>query len=151
MPRIVFRGKTYYSVFEMPPNLRRAYEKEQQKAAASQGNNATAKSLSDVVDMPDEIREMYERALDREDEKTASPRPLEELPKTEDIDRRSAPADMGHLPSDESLYRPSRRVVDPAPPTIEPEEGVGMRGLVWGVIVALILTGIAYAVSRLIL
>ncbi len=29
MPRITFRGKTYYSEFEMPPHIRRAYQKEQ--------------------------------------------------------------------------------------------------------------------------
>jgi hypothetical protein len=34
MPKIVFRGKTYYSVYEMPPNIRAAYQKEQKKASA---------------------------------------------------------------------------------------------------------------------
>jgi len=47
---------------------------------------------------------------------------LEELPKTEDIYRQSAPG-----------------------------EGIGMRGLIWGVIVALIITAIAFVISRLIL
>lgn len=150
MSRIVFRGKTYYSVFEMPPNVRRAYEKEQQKQRSNEGSDSTAKSLTDLVDMPDEIKEIYERALGNVEEKNASSRPLSELPKTEDIYRQSAPADMKNLPSDESLYQPSRPVVDPVPPTIEPDEGIGMRGLVWGVIVALVLTGIAFVVSRFI-
>lgn len=151
MSRIVFRGKTYYSVFEMPPNVRRAYEKEQQKQRANEGNASTAKSLTDLVDMPDEIKEMYERALGDVEDQPVSSRPLNELPDTEDIYRQSAPAEMKNRPSDEILYQPSQPVVDPIPPTIEPEEGIGMRGLVWGVIVALILTGIAFVVSRFIL
>jgi hypothetical protein len=42
-------------------------------------------------------------------------------------------------------------VVDPLPPTIEPVEGIGMRGLMWGIVVALLLTGIAFVLSRLFL
>jgi len=94
MPKIIFRGKTYYSEFEMPPNVRQSYRKEKRK----------------------------ERAVNNVEEKPASSRPLEELPKTEDIYRQSAPS-----------------------------EGIGMRGLIWGVIVALIITAIAFVISRLIL
>jgi len=82
MPKIVFRGKTYYSVYEMPPNIRRAYEKEEEKASVN-----TEKSES----------------------------------------------------ANESL-----------PPAFEPEPEVGMRGLMWGILAALILTGIAYVLSRFI-
>ena len=84
MPKIVFRGKTYYSVFEMPPNIRRAYEKEQKKASA-----------------------------DNEKEKPES-------------------------------------ATEPLPSTFEPGPGVGMRGWMWGILVALVVTGIAYLLSRLI-
>ena len=84
MPKIVFRGKTYYSLFEMPPNIRRAYEKEQKKAGA---------------DNP-----------------------------------KKNPESTGNSP----------------PPTSEPDSGAGMRGLMWGILVALILTGLAYLLSRLI-
>jgi hypothetical protein len=84
MPKIVFRGKTYYSLFEMPPNIRRAYEKEQKKAGA-----------------------------DNEKEKTAS-----------------AP--------------------DPFPSALDSGAGAGARGLMWGILVALVLSGIAYLLSRLI-
>ena len=94
MPKIIFRGKTYYSEFEMPPNVRQSYRKEKRK----------------------------ERAVNNVEEKPASSRPLEESPKTEDIYRQSAPG-----------------------------EGIGMRGLIWGVIVALIITAIAFVISRLIL
>ena len=84
MTKIVFRGRTYYSVFEMPPNIRRAYEKEQKKASLN------------------EIKE-----------------------KTE--------------PASDSL-----------PPTFEPGAGLEMRGLVWGILVALVVSGIAFLLSRFI-
>jgi len=82
MPRIVFRGKTYYSVYEMPPNVRRAYEKEKKKANVEQ------------------TKEKIEPA------------------------------------TDPSLY--------------DPQAGMGpmMRGLVWGILVALVLSGIAFLLSR---
>jgi len=84
MPRIVFRGKTYYSVYEMPPNIRAAYKKEQKKASLN------------------ETKEKSE-------------------------------------PANDSL-----------PPTSEPGAGLGMRGLVWGILVALVLSGIAFLLSRFI-
>jgi len=93
MPKIVFRGKTYYSEFEMPPNVRQAYRKEKRK----------------------------ERPVNNGEEKPVLSRPSEELPKTED---RS---------------------------TIGLDQGMGMRGLALGVIVALIITGIAFVLARLLL
>lgn len=84
MPKIVFRGKTYYSVYEMPPNVRRAYKKEQEKA--STGNN---------IEKPESATE-------------------------------------------------------PLPSALEPGTGVWMRGLIWGILVALVLTGIAFLLSRFI-
>jgi len=151
MSKIVFRGKTYNSEFEMPVDAYQAYQEEKRQEASTEENSAITKPLTDIVDMSPEIKEIYERAVSHVEERSASSRPLEELPKTEDIYRQSAPADMKHLPSDESLYQPSRPLVDPIPSTIEPDEGIGMRGLAWGVIVALILTGIAFVLSRLIL
>ena len=41
MPKIVFQGKTYYTVYEMPPNVRRAYEKEQEKASIDETKEKT--------------------------------------------------------------------------------------------------------------
>ena len=84
MPKIIYRGKTYYSVYEMPPNIRRAYEKEQQKAGTI--------------------------------EKNQGPEP----------------------------------VIQQSSSSLEPEAGVGMRGLMWGILAALILSGIAFLLSRLI-
>ena len=83
MSRIVFRGKTYYSVFEMPPNIRRAYENEQKKVS-----------------------------LNETKEKT-------------------------------------KPATDPLPPIFESGTGV-MRGLVWGILVALVLSGLAFLLSRFI-
>ena len=84
MPKIVFRGKTYYSVFEMPPNIRRAYEKEQKKAGA------------------------------------------------------------------ENKKEKPESVTDPLPSALEQGAGAGARGLMWGILVALVVAGFAYLLSRLI-
>jgi hypothetical protein len=84
MPRIVFRGKTYYSVYEMPPNVRRAYEKELKKAKSDSKKEAT------------------------------------------------------------------EPVTDPLPPDLQSSTGFIMRGLVWGILVALVLSGIAFLLSRFI-
>ena len=84
MPRIVFRGKTYYSVYEMPPNIRRAYEKDQKKVSFSETKEKTE-------------------------------------------------------PANDSL-----------PSTFEPGAALGMRGLVWGILVALVVSGIAFLLSRFI-
>jgi hypothetical protein len=84
MPKIVFRGKTYYSVYEMPPNVRRAYEKEKAKAG------------------------------------------------TDDTEEKTESAD----------YVPSQ--------TFEPDARVGTRGLLWGILVALIFAGLAYLLSQFI-
>jgi hypothetical protein len=80
MPKIIFRGKTYYSVYEMPPNIRRAYEREQETAGA-----------------------------DKEKPESA---------------------------------------IDSLPTTSEPEPRAGMRGLIWGILAALVFAGIAYLLSR---
>ena len=84
MPKILFRGKTYYSVYEMPPNVRRAFEKEQEKAGT------------------DKTKEKTESAV--------------------------------HLPL----------------PAVEPDARVGMRGLLWGILAALVFAGIAYLLSQFI-
>jgi len=151
MSKIVFRGKTYNSEFEMPVDVYQAYQEEKGKEGSAEENGTVANPLTDVVNMSPEIKEIYERAVSHVEEKPTSSRPLRDLPRTEDICRQSAPDDMKHLPSDESLYQPSRPIIDPVPSTIEPDQGLGMRGLILGVIVALVLSGIAFLLSRLIL
>ena len=137
MPKITFRGKTYYSVFEMPPNIRRAYQKEQI-------HRTSTESLTDVVDMPAEVEDVHRRTPDQE-EQSASPS-TEELPTTEELYRQSAPADMRHLAPDESVYRPSAPIIDPEYSTIEPESSLVIRGLIFGILWSLVLIGIVFLV-----
>lgn len=139
MSRIVFRGKTYNSVFEMPNDIREAYQIEKRKRPAE--NNA-AKPLTDFVEMSDEIKELYERAMGKVEERSASSRPLSDLPRTEDIYRQSAPSHMQDLPSDESVYRPSPALSPPSQPAIEPDDGA--RRLALTLFVIVVLAGIAF-------
>jgi hypothetical protein len=140
MPKITFRGKTYYSEFEMPPNVRRAYQKEQI-------HRTNTKPLTDVVDMPAEVEDVYRRALDREEQSNSAPS-TKDLPTTEDLYRQSAPADMRHLPSDESIYQPSAPVIDPDHSTIEPDSGPVLRGLAIGVVCALVIMLIVFLIIQ---
>ncbi len=146
MPRIEFRGKTYDNEFEMPADIRQAYNREKER------NSKTGiKPLTEIVDMSPEVKAIYERALGNVEEKLAASRPLNELPKTEDIYRQSAPEDMKHLPSDESIYRPSQPLIDPAQSTVEPEMGMGVNKLVSSVLWILILLAVAFFVIRFLL
>lgn len=145
MARIDFRGKTYRTEFEMPPDVREAYRREKERQT---GQNTTPKSLTDIVDMSPEVKRIYERALGDVEEKLGTSQHLRDLPKTEDIYRQSAPEDMKHLPSDESIYRPSQPLIDPAEPVIEPESAFAGNRFVTSVIWALILAAIAFAVIQ---
>ena len=136
MPQITFRGKTYNSEFEMPQEVRQAYQQSQMRETA-------ARPLSDVVDMPAEVKDVYERALGRE-EQSISSESTRDLPTSEELYRQSAPQNMKHLPSDESVYRPSPPVVDPDHATIEPESGTVMSRLVFGILLALGVTLVVY-------
>src|SRR5262245_45047683 len=123
MPKIEFQGKTYNNEFEMPPDIRQAYEKEKERS--NETKDASTTSLTDLVEMSPQLKEIYERAQGRVEKTLSSSTPSNELPKTEDIYRQSAPDDMKHLPSDESIYRPSEPLIDPMKSTIEPESGLG--------------------------
>lgn len=143
MSKIVFRGKTYNSVFEMPNDIREAYQIEKRKHPA--GDKAS-KPLTDFVEMSDEIRELYERALGTLDEKPASSRPLSDLPKTEDIYRQSAPSHMKNLPSDEIIYRQSKPLPPPTHPAIEADNGP--RRLALTLFMIILLASIAFFVFQ---
>jgi len=149
MPKIEFRGKTYNNEFEMPLDVRQAYKREQERRAKDK--TTTAKPLTEVVDMSPEVKAIYERALGKIDEKLGSSRPLNELPKTEDIYRQSAPEDMKHLPSDESIYRPSEPLIDPAKSVVEPEPSLRMNRFITSIIWVLILVAIAFFIIRFLL
>lgn len=141
MPKITFRGKTYNSEFEMPEDIRRAYQDYVLE------NEVRTKSLTDIVDMPDEVKAIYERAMGKVEERPISSKPTKTLPKTEDLYRQSAPEGMKHLPSDESMYRPSDPVIDPTKTTIEPEPILSRR-LISSIVWAIILAAIIYAVME---
>lgn len=123
MPKIQFRGKTYNSEFEMPYEVRQAYDRDREGRAEK--STTGIKSLIDIVDIPEEVKEIYERAMGKVEENFDPGRKSRDLPRTEDLYRRSAPADMRNMPSDESIYRPSRQAIDPMKSAIEPESGLG--------------------------
>ena len=146
MPKIEFGGKTYNNEFEMPPDVRQAYNRENE--GRTEKNKIGTKSLTDIVDMSPEVQAIYERALGKVEEKLASSRPSNELPKTEDIYRQSAPDNMKHLPSDESIYRPSEPLIDPTKSVIEPEPAFGMNRFISSIVWALLLVVIVYFVIQ---
>lgn len=141
MPPITFKGKTYNSEFEMPQDIRQAYQEDQVRRTST-------KPLTDVVNMPAEVEDVYKRALNREKQSNSSPS-TKDLPTIEELYRQSAPADMKHLPSDESVYRPSAPVIDPQHSNIEPESSLVIRGLVFGILWSLALIGIVFLVIQL--
>lgn len=146
MPTIVFQGKTYNNEFEMPPDVRQAYNRE--KEGRDEKSNSGTKSLTDIVDMSPEVRAIYERALGNVEKKLASSRPTNELPKTEDIYRQSAPDNMKHLPSDESIYRPSEQLIDPAKSVIEPEPAFRMNRFISSILWALLLVAAIFVIMQ---
>jgi len=143
MSKIVFRGKTYNSVFEMPNDIREAYQIEKRRRPAMAD---TSKRLTDFVSMSDEMRELYERALGNDDAKPASPRPLSEFPKTEDMYHQSAPSYMKNQPSDEIIYQESRPLTPPAHLAIEDDDGP--RRLALTISVLVLLGGIAFFILQ---
>ncbi len=140
MSKIQFRGKTYNSEFEMPYDVRQAYDRDKERRAEK--STTGIKSLTDIVEIPEEVKEIYERAMGKVEENFDPGRKSRDLPKTEDLYRRSAPADMRNMPSDESIYRPSRRAIDPMKSAIEPESG--LRRLASSIFLALIIVAIAF-------
>jgi len=136
MAQIVFRGKTYNSVFEMPDDVRIAYQTEKRKNA---GSNNASKSLTDYVEMSDEMRELYERAVGNVNDKPLSSKPLSNLPSADDIFRRSAPPE-------DSMYRPSAM---PKPPSYQAiEDDNGSRRLALTLAVLLLLAGMAFFILQ---
>lgn len=157
MPKIEFRGQTYNDELEMPYEIRQAYvrekasraEKDRRSTPRSGSLDKTGtKPLSDVVDMSPEVRAIYERALDKIEDKLPPSRQTVSLPRTEDIYRQSAPDDMKHLPSDESIYRPSEPLIDPAKFAIEPESAFGMNRFVSSIVWAFILVVAAFIILQ---
>jgi len=128
MSTIVFRGKSYKSVFEMPDDIRKAYQRE--KKRPSTANNTTSGMFTDLFDLPDEVRELYQRALDNIEERPAG----------------GSPQVQNRRPADEDLYRPSPPIIQNTKSAIEPESGTA--GFVVSLTVVLILLGIAFFVLQ---
>jgi hypothetical protein len=149
MPKIEFQGKTYNNEYEMPHDIRQAYHQEKERRAG--GNKQSEKPLTESVDMSPEVKAIYERAMRNVEEKLPSSRPTKDMPDTDDIYRQSAPEDMKHLPSDESIYRPSQPLIDPAKPAIEPESGFLTNRFVSSIVWALILGGLVFLVMQFLL
>jgi hypothetical protein len=95
-----------------------------------------------------QLKEIYERAQGKVEARTSSSRPLNELPKTEDIYRQSAPENMRNLPSDESIYRPSEPLIDQAKSVIEPEPAIGLNRFVSSIIWAFLLVAAIFIIMQ---
>ena len=145
MSKIVFQGKEYNSLADMPAKTRHDYFKAKAgyDVSEKEPENKTDMMLSGMENMPDEVREIYERVRGKLDAKPIKTSPIDELPKTEDLYRRSAPAGMQNLPSDEIVYKPSPPIIEPPPPIIESDHT--LRRLVIGLAIALLLLGIVLA------
>ena len=146
MPRIEFRGQTYNNEFEMPDDVRQAYRRE--KELRAEKDNPGTKPLTEMVDMSPEVKAIYERAMDKVKDKLPSSQPPMNLPKTEDIYRQSAPDDMKHLPSDESIYQPSQPLINPGKSAIEPESAFGVSRFISSIVWAFLLVAVIFIIMQ---
>jgi hypothetical protein len=142
MTKIVFQGKEYDSLADMPAKTRHDYFKFKAGYDISEDKPEKKSDMmpSGMENMPDEIREIYERVRGDLDAKPIKASPIDELPKTEDLYRRSAPAGMKNQPSDEIVYKPSPPLIEPPPPVIESDNT--LRRLLVLVGLALLLIGV---------
>ena len=146
MPTIKFRGKEYNSLADMPAKLRHDYFKA--RAGYDVPEEETKSKVGTLPrgmeHMPDEVREIYERVRGDLDAKPIKTSPVDELPSTEDLYRRSAPAGMQNQPSDEIVYKPSPPIIEPPPPIVESDHT--LRRLVIGLAVAVLFLGVILAI-----
>lgn len=148
MPKIVFQGKEYDNIADMPAKARHDYFKS--KAGYDIPEEEPEKKVGEIPDgmdgLPKEVREIYERVRGELDAKPTSTKasPIDSLPKTEDLYRRSAPDGMRDMPSDEIIYKPSPPIIEPPPPIIESDHA--MRRFLIGLAIALLLLGIALVI-----
>jgi hypothetical protein len=135
MAKIIFRGKTYKSIFDMPEDVRRDYRKS--KAPANTGM-ASGTFSSNLDNVPPIIKDIYERVQQNLGDAPPSSTPLDELPKAVDMYSRK-PIER----SDESIYEPAPPLVNSSPNTIEPDSGT--RRLVLSLFLATLVIGILAA------
>jgi hypothetical protein len=137
MAKIVFRGKTYKSVFDMPDDVRRDYQKSKSSMNTGMASGTFSSNLDNV---PTIVKDIYERVQQNMGDVPPSSRPLDNLPKAVDMYSRR-PMER----SDESIYEPAPPLVSNPRDTIEPDTGVRRLALslflvallVGGVVVAL--------------
>jgi hypothetical protein len=144
MDKIKFRGKEYNSLVDMPAKERHDYFKARAGYdVPEEPETKTDMMPSGLENMPDEVRTIYEHVRGNVGAKSIKASPVDDLPTTEDLYRRSAPTMMRNQPSDESVYKPSPPIIAPPPPIIESDRT--LRRLVIGLAVAMLLVGIALA------
>jgi hypothetical protein len=141
MSKIKFRGMEYNSLADMPAKVRHDYFKTR---AGYDVSEEKPKSKEDMMpagleNMPAEVREIYERVRGDLDAKPIKTSPIDELPKTEDLYRRSAPAGMQNQPSDEVVYKPSPPIIKPPPPIVESDHT--LRRLAIGLLLVVLVLG----------
>ena len=143
MTKIAFQGKTYDSLADMPAKTRHDYFKFKAGYDISEKEPEKKSDMmpSGMENMPDEVREIYERVRGNLDAKPIKTSPIDELPKTEDLYRRSAPEGMRNQPSDEIVYKPSPPIIQPPPPIIESDHT--LRRLFAFLALALVAIGVA--------
>ena len=124
MTKIIFRGQEYNSLADMPAQVRHDYFKAKAGYDVFESESGDDKSMmpTGLEQMPDEVRKIYERVLGDLASKPPEANPLDELPDTEELFRRSAPAGMQNVPSDEIVYNPSPPLIEPPPPVIESDQ-----------------------------
>jgi len=142
MPRITFRGKQYNSLADMPAKTRHDYFKSRAGYDVSEEKEErkTGTMPAGMENMPEEVREIYERVRGDLDAKPIKTSPVDELPRTEDLYRRSAPPGMQNQPSDEIVYKPSPPIIEPPPPIVESDHT--LRKLVIALLLVAVLFGL---------
>ena len=146
MSKIKFRGIEYDSLADMPAKVRHDYFKSRAGYDVTEEKTQGKEDMmpTGMENMPDEVREIYERVRGNLDAKPIKTSPIDELPKTEDLYRRSAPAGMQNLPSDEVVYKPSPPIIEPPPPIVESDHT--LRRLLLGLAVLLLMLGVVLAI-----
>lgn len=145
MSKIKFRGKEYNSLADMPAQERHDYFKAR---AGYDVPEQEPKSKADQLpggmeNVSGEVREIYERVRGKLDAKPIKASPVDDLPTTEELYRRSAPGGLRNRPSDEAIYKPSPPIIEPPPPIVESDHT--LRRLVIALLLVAMTIGIVVA------
>jgi hypothetical protein len=129
----------------MPAKIRHDYFKARAGYDVSEDEATSEAGMipKGLENMPDEVREIYERVRGEVGTNPIKASPVDQLPRTEDLYRRSAPAGMQNQPSDEIVYKPSPPIIEPPPPIVESDDS--MRRLAIGLLFVALAIGIVVA------